>query len=343
MGRLIPICCVLSGIISQRLERDRVNHDFSSGRLRLPAPRAEFTVLNEVGYGDVCAFESAYQLFDFLRAQGANVASEVDLILLDKNMPGLSGVEACETIKRAAHLKDISVIIVTASHDLDTLKEAFSVGVNDYIIKPPSKAELTARVRAALQLKHETDQRKARERELEGLMAELREANKQLQGLSFLDGLTGIANRRRFDEVLGLEWRRAVRQQGSLSLIFCDIDAFKPYNDGYGHQQGDECLVNVAQALAEQYPHRAGRLSCSLRRRRVRGGFAQYRYSRRGGGRGEAAPHGRSALLASRILAARRRRHAQPWRGDDYAARQRRPRQLRQSSRPRPLRSEAGG
>ena len=217
------------------------------------------TVLQEVGYADVCTFESAHQLFDFLRTKGPNVADEVDLILLDKNMPGLSGTEACAIMKREAHLRDISVIIVTASHDLSTLQEAFSAGVNDYIIKPPSKAELTARVRAALQLKHETDARKARERELERLMAELKEANRRLESLSFLDGLTGIANRRRFDDALTLEWRRAVRQQTSLSLILCDIDAFKPYNDGYGHQQGDECLRTVAQTLA-QHPHRAGDL-----------------------------------------------------------------------------------
>ncbi len=217
------------------------------------------TVLQEVGHTDVCSFEGAHQLFDFLRAKGPGVAEEVDLILLDKNMPKLSGVEACAVLKREAHLKDISIIIITASHDLETLEEAFSAGVNDYIIKPPSKAELSARVRAALQLKREMDLRKARERELESLMAELREANAQLESLSFLDSLTGIANRRRFDEVLGTEWRRAVRQGTSLALILCDIDAFKPYNDGYGHQRGDECLRTVAQTLAE-YPHRAGDL-----------------------------------------------------------------------------------
>ena len=217
------------------------------------------TVLQEVGYADVCTFEGARQLFDFLRSKGGTVAEEVDLILLDKNMPGLSGVEACAIMKREAHLRDISIIIVTASHDLETLQDAFSAGVNDYIIKPPSKAELSARVRAALQLKHETDERKARERELERLTAELREANKQLESLSFLDGLTGIANRRRFDEVLEQEWRRAVRRGNALSLVLCDIDAFKPYNDGYGHQMGDECLRTVAQTLAG-YPHRAGDL-----------------------------------------------------------------------------------
>lgn len=217
------------------------------------------TVLQEVGHTDVCTFEGAHQLFDFLRTKGPNVANDVDLILLDKNMPGLSGVEACAIMKREAHLRDISIIIVTASHDLDTLQDAFSAGVNDYIIKPPSKAELSARVRAALQLKHETDERKARERELERLMEELQEANKRLESLSFLDGLTGISNRRRFGKVIEAEWRRAARQQAPLSLILCDIDAFKPYNDGYGHQQGDECLRTVAQTLAK-YPHRAGDL-----------------------------------------------------------------------------------
>lgn len=71
----------------------------------------------------------------------------------------------------------------------------------------------------------------------------------QLERLSFNDGLTGIANRRHFDGVLDQEWKRAVRNANSIALILCDIDHFKTYNDTYGHQQGDECLIEVAQTL----------------------------------------------------------------------------------------------
>jgi diguanylate cyclase (GGDEF)-like protein len=67
--------------------------------------------------------------------------------------------------------------------------------------------------------------------------------------------LTGVANRRRFDEILQREWQRATRSGAALSLIFADIDFFKPYNDHYGHQAGDDCLKQVAEAL-QQTVHR---------------------------------------------------------------------------------------
>ena len=86
---------------------------------------------------------------------------------------------------------------------------------------------------------------------LEEIRHELEEKNRLLQRLSALDTLTGIANRRRFDDMLRQEWRRAARDSRPLSLVFCDIDHFKRFNDTYGHQVGDECLMRVAQAMDE--------------------------------------------------------------------------------------------
>jgi diguanylate cyclase (GGDEF)-like protein len=77
----------------------------------------------------------------------------------------------------------------------------------------------------------------------------LRVANEELQRLINLDGLTQIANRRRLDQYLSHEWRRMARAQATLSVVMCDIDYFKLYNDTYGHQAGDDCLRQVAQAL----------------------------------------------------------------------------------------------
>jgi diguanylate cyclase (GGDEF)-like protein len=88
-------------------------------------------------------------------------------------------------------------------------------------------------------------------RELTLIRQQLEEKNKLLERLSTLDTLTGLANRRRFDDALQQEWKRAARDGSSLSLIFCDIDFFKGYNDTYGHQAGDDCLCRVARALAE--------------------------------------------------------------------------------------------
>lgn len=86
---------------------------------------------------------------------------------------------------------------------------------------------------------------------VEDRTVELQIANKRLKELSRVDGLTGIANRRRLDEDLDREWKRMLRMKQPLSVILCDIDHFKLYNDNYGHQQGDDCLVRVAQAIKD--------------------------------------------------------------------------------------------
>jgi diguanylate cyclase (GGDEF)-like protein len=94
---------------------------------------------------------------------------------------------------------------------------------------------------------------------LAALTRDLEEANRRLERLSMSDGLTGIANRRRFDETLEVEWRRATRAASPLALLMIDIDAFKPYNDAHGHQAGDDCLQQVARVLQENV-HRAADL-----------------------------------------------------------------------------------
>ncbi len=102
---------------------------------------------------------------------------------------------------------------------------------------------------------------RARQRELEGMVeertrhlreasAQIERANRELERMALIDGLTGIANRRHFDDLLAREWRRALREEKPLSLVMFDIDFFKAYNDAYGHPRGDECLKQVAQVLA---------------------------------------------------------------------------------------------
>lgn len=81
------------------------------------------------------------------------------------------------------------------------------------------------------------------------LYQKLEQANQELEQLSLIDSLTQIANRRKFDQYLAAEWKRLAREQNPLSLIFCDLDHFKVYNDTYGHQAGDRCLQVVAQAI----------------------------------------------------------------------------------------------
>ena len=121
----------------------------------------------------------------------------------------------------------------------------------DYIGKPINPVELTSRVRSALALKLEMDRRKAREAELQKLTRQLAKANQDLRLLSARDGLTGVANRRFYDEQLAKQWAHCARERVPLTHLMIDIDYFKKYNDRYGHLAGDDCLRRVAQVLQE--------------------------------------------------------------------------------------------
>ncbi len=167
----------------------------------------------------------------------------VDLILLDLVMPGLDGLEVCRRLKQLPELQDVPIIMVTADTADQNLRTVFDLGAVDYINKPVKRVELCARVKSALRLKAEMDRRLALARELE-------EANHQLRWMTLVDGLTGIANRRCFDEFLAREWRRCLREGQSLALCLADIDFFKLYNDIYGHLAGDDCLKQVASLFS---------------------------------------------------------------------------------------------
>lgn len=202
-------------------------------------------VLVRGGFHDLLFANSAADSFEKLGMGGSqDGACDIDLILMDVVMPDMDGIEACHRIKAVDRLQDIPIIMVTSMEEGKGLQQAFDAGAIDYIKKPIDRTELSVRVRSALRLKQEMDARKE-------AMAQLEEANKKLQLLSSLDGLTGIANRRAFDEFIDREWRRSIREKKPMSLLIADIDYFKNYNDGYGHQAGDDCLKKVAQVLSD--------------------------------------------------------------------------------------------
>jgi len=216
-------------------------------------------LLEAAGYA-VHAADSAHAAFQELHVgDPVSRGGGIDLILMDDVMPDLNGIEACSLIKADAQLKDIPIIMITGREEVENLQLAFAAGAMDYITKPPNKVELLARVRSALKLKHEMDRRRAREQELLETTRQLEAANQTLQRLSALDGLTGVANRRGFDQFFEREWRRMLRAAGPLSLVMLDIDNFKSFNDTYGHQSGDDCLKDVALALTSSV-NRAGDL-----------------------------------------------------------------------------------
>lgn len=208
------------------------------------------SLLGAAGYGDVLTAASTSHAFRHLGLEDpAQVETAVDLILMDVGMPEMSGVDACSVINEHDRLRDIPIIMMAAAVEARDVEAAFAAGAADYISKPTTRLEVMARVRAGLRLKREIDRRKALEQESFEVTRLLDAAYQRLQHVSFLDGLTEIANRRRFDEFLDLEWRRALRAATPVSVIMIDIDFFKAYNDTYGHQSGDECLKRVASAL----------------------------------------------------------------------------------------------
>ena len=179
-----------------------------------------------------------------------------DVILLDIIMPGLDGFETCRRLKANESTQNIPVIFMTALSQTSVVVKGFQLGAVDYITKPTQQEIVLARVTTHLtlqklrhslqsqnaQLKQEIQQRQQAE-------GALRKANQELKCLASIDDLTQVANRRRFDECLNLAWRISVREQLPLSLLLCDIDFFKLYNDSKGHQAGDVCLQQVVQAM----------------------------------------------------------------------------------------------
>ncbi|SFL97550.1 diguanylate cyclase domain-containing protein [Pelosinus propionicus] len=157
------------------------------------------------------------------------MVNHVDLILLDVMMPGLDGFEVCKKLKSQPFTKNIPIIFVSGMCDVEDEKKGLEAGAIDYIFKPFHTTIVKMRVKNHLELKKYRD---------------------LLENLSLRDGLTGIANRRYFDEVYSKAWQRALCKGEALGVLLLDIDFFKHYNDYYGHLQGDDCLRLVAGALS---------------------------------------------------------------------------------------------
>lgn len=166
-----------------------------------------------------------------------------DLILLDIIMPDIDGYDVARQIRQLEPPGDWTPIIFLSSLNKDKdIEMGIAAGGDDFLLKPISEIVLASKIRAMQRI---IQMRQS----LLVLTRKLDSANQELKRLTSLDGLTGIPNRRHFDEVLLREWRRAMRQGEELSILMCDIDFFKQYNDTYGHQSGDECLCRIAQTL----------------------------------------------------------------------------------------------
>jgi two-component system chemotaxis family response regulator WspR len=182
----------------------------------------------------------------------AALALHPTVILQDLVMPNADGFELIRAYRAQAALAEVPVIVLSAKEEARLKAHGFTVGANDYLVKLPDQLELAARIRHHSRGYISGLQRDAAYRSLRASQEELARANLELQKLAALDGLTGIANRRRFDEALREEWLRGRRQKSPLSLLLCDVDFFKAYNDYLGHPAGDLCLKKVAARLTDQ-------------------------------------------------------------------------------------------
>ncbi|WP_296692948.1 diguanylate cyclase [Rhodoferax sp.] len=177
------------------------------------------------------AFAADHQVFMATSGEQALAlcaSKQPDLVLLDVVMPGMDGYEVCQRLRADPATCDIPVIFVTAHNDEASEERGLDAGAVDFISKPISPKIVRARVKTHLTLKAQSD---------------------LLRSWVYIDGLTGVHNRRYFDEQLGTEWGRAVRNNKALSVILLDVDFFKRYNDRYGHQAGDDCLHRVASTI----------------------------------------------------------------------------------------------
>ena len=151
-----------------------------------------------------------------------------DVILLDIIMPEMDGYEIIANLKCHEKTKDIPVIFITSLNNSDDEEKGLELGAADYISKPFSPAIVKLRV---------------------GNQIKILQLIRSVERLSLEDQLTGIPNRRSFDRQINREWKRAARENTSLSVLLMDIDRFKAYNDTYGHQQGDVALQSFAKVL----------------------------------------------------------------------------------------------
>jgi two-component system chemotaxis family response regulator WspR len=168
-------------------------------------------------------------------------------------MPAISGLDLVRQYRADPATRDVPVIVLSTKEEATVKSDAFRAGANDYLVKLPDRIELIARIRYHSAAYLSLIQRDEAYRALRKSQQDLMESNLELQRLTNVDGLTGLSNRRYFNEYMETEWSQAIRDKEPISLLMIDIDHFKLYNDTYGHLAGDEVLRTVAQTVMRSF------------------------------------------------------------------------------------------
>ena len=165
-----------------------------------------------------------------------------DLILLDLILPDMSGNDVCRWLKLNNDTKGIPIIMLTVKDSLDDKVSSLEAGADEYLAKPYNEVELNVMIYAALRTKALQDELKQRNKQMVELLT-------KVEFLAITDSLTGLYNRRYFDNVLKKELTEGKRYRKSVACLMMDIDNFKQINDTYGHETGDYVLKEIAASL----------------------------------------------------------------------------------------------
>lgn len=196
-----------------------------------------------------------------LIAETGNAAVELyrrerpEIILLDIILPDINGYEVAKQVRKLQGKDDwTAIIFMSVMSKDDDLARGIEAGGDDYLMKPVGRVVLQAKVSAMYRLVRMQRALVQLTEQLNQANEQLNLANQELHRVSMTDGLTGIPNRRVFDELLVREWRRCARLQKPISVVMLDVDYFKKFNDRYGHQAGDQCLRAAARVIASAVP-----------------------------------------------------------------------------------------
>ena len=207
------------------------------------------SILEGAGYQPVRQAGSAEEAMKALEQPGEEAEDLPACVLLASQLPDLSGLECLKLIHSKPLWRELAVVMMLDPSDTASVEKALDSGAYDFVARPVEPTLLLVRLRAALSLKAETQHRLEQERELLDATARLQEVITRLQGLSGMDALTGLANKRHFDDTLAKEWRRLMREQQPLALLMIELDDFAILTNRHGRPKAEEALRSVATTL----------------------------------------------------------------------------------------------